>query len=83
MATTKSVPTRSAAISGPGTVAAHSATVATQRGYSLHDCPTPDQAGAHNEIWPRGAGQTVVFNQGLVVHTADHNNVGTVSVTVR
>ena len=47
--------------------------------------PSPDQAAAHNEIWPRGAGKTLTFNVGLVVHCTDSNTgqtQGVMSITV-
>jgi hypothetical protein len=67
---------------GTGTVTALTVTSAATVGrVSLHDCATPDQAGAHNEIWPRGAGKTLTFVQGLVLHCTDPAGAATLSIT--
>jgi hypothetical protein len=79
----KTVAMRSSVVIGKGTLVAHSATtpVVSPYSYSLHDTTDPDKAGAHNEIWPRGAGTSVVFNQGLVVHHRDAAITNSVTVT--
>jgi hypothetical protein len=68
---------------GPGTIVSHAATgsMGATYNYSLHDTNDPAHAAAHNEIWPRGAGQTVTFNQGLVVHHRDATITNSVMVT--
>lgn len=86
MANTKTVAVRSTVTTittGTGTVLAHSATapLASPYTYSLHDTTDPGQAGAHNEIWPRGSGNAVTFKQGVVVHHRDSSVTGNVTVT--
>jgi hypothetical protein len=82
MPTTKIVNVRTQHTTGAGTVLSHAPTAAIPGNYSLHDCASPDQVGAHNCIWPiGGASGTLVFNKGLVVHTKDATATGSVSVT--
>ena len=84
MATTKTVSVRSVVAVGLGTVVAHAATapIGSPYSYSLHDVSDAAKAGAHNEIWPRGAGAVVTFKQGLAVHHRDAGNTTSVQVTV-
>jgi hypothetical protein len=81
----KSITARAVHTVGTGTVTALSVTTTPTVGrMSLHDCATPDQAGAHNEIWPRGAGSKITFNIGLVVNCTDANTgqtQGVMSIT--
>lgn len=81
MSQSKTVATKTTAVNGKGTLVQITITqkpTALMGKVSLHDCATPDQAAAHNEIWPRGAGSTVTFTKGLTVHAGD--NTGQVTV---
>jgi hypothetical protein len=81
MATSKTVATRTAAVKGPGTllqVTINTPPSTNMGKVSLHDCSGPHQVGAHNEVWPRGAGRTIMFAQGLTVHAGDSNGQVTV-----
>jgi hypothetical protein len=82
MATNKTVTSGGVHTVGTGTITQIKITAQPATGrLSLHDAASPDQAGAHNEIWPRGAGSSITFNQGLVVHCTDPLNTGTISIT--
>lgn len=43
------------------------------RGWSLHDCSNPGQAGVHNCIYPVGnpPGSPIVHRVGIVLHTKE------------